>query len=103
MPPDISLRGLGDIARVVTSPTNGGTLFAAPPFEPPLGPPFVCVDSIADQATAGCLTASSTPTSGVLFPYPGINNTFVGPAFVGGGEDNQATGPWSAVGNGSLC
>ncbi len=59
-----------------------------------------CATGILDLGTDRCIKASSTPTFGLLFPYPGINNTFVGPAFVGGGEDNQATGPWSTVGGG---
>ncbi len=59
-----------------------------------------CAAGIIDLGTDRCIKASSTPTFGVLFPYPGINNTFVGPAFVGGGDNNQATGPWSTVGGG---
>jgi len=53
-----------------------------------------------DQATGRCLVASSTPTLGLLHPYPGLNNGFLAPAFVGGGENNQATGPWSTVSGG---
>jgi len=52
-----------------------------------------CLPSITDQANGGCLEASSTPTFGMLFPYPGTNNVFdpLDGAFVGGGENNQAT------------
>ena len=59
-----------------------------------------CAEGILDLGTDRCIKASSTPTFGLLFPYPGINSTFVGPAFVGGGENNQATGPWATVGGG---
>ncbi len=59
-----------------------------------------CAEGILDLGTDRCIKASSTPTFGLLFPYPGINNTFAGPAFVGGGEDNQATRPYSTVGGG---
>ncbi len=44
--------------------------------------------------------ASSLPTFGLLHPYPGMNNTFVGRAFVGGGENNQAAGLSSTIGGG---
>ena len=60
-----------------------------------------CANSIKDQTQPGvCIRASSTPTFGMLMPYPGINNIFTGPAYVGGGEDNQASGTWSTVGGG---
>ena len=83
VPVDFSLQGLGGPSTIGLTATTS------------------CLDSIQDRGSGGnCLMASSTPSSGVLFPYPGINNTFVAPAFVGGGENNQATGGWSTVGGG---
>ena len=61
---------------------------------------LLCVQSILDQATGGCLQATSTPTNGMLFPYPGTNNTFSGTAFVGGGTNNTASRDFAAVGGG---
>ena len=66
---------------------------------------LACVQRIADQATSGCLLASSTPTPGMLFPPPhdgGVNNTASGSrAFLGGGQNNSAPGPVSVIGGGS--
>jgi hypothetical protein len=61
-----------------------------------------CIQRILDQANGGCLAASSTPTFGMLTPYPGTNNVFDASmgACVGGGEDNQATGIRSTIGGG---
>lgn len=60
-----------------------------------------CAPSIQDQATAGCLLASSVPAAGQLFPPPhdgGTNNATIGPdAFVGGGKDNTASGIGATV------
>ena len=61
---------------------------------------LLCVQSILDQATGGCLQASSTPEFGMLLPYSGINNTFTGSAFAGGGQNNQALGLCSVIGGG---
>ena len=55
VPVDVSIQGL------TVAPSTGAPT------------PFICVPSIADQAAAGCLMASSTPTFGLLFPYPGEN------------------------------
>lgn len=80
----------------VQGATNGSTSLAL------VSAQTICLDSIEDQATGNCLSASSAPTFGLLFPYPGINNTMSGSAaFVGGGESNLATGVWSTVGGGS--
>ena len=46
---------------------------------------LACIQRIRDQSNGGCLMTNSNPTFGMLFPYPGINNAFTGPAFVGGG------------------
>jgi len=59
-----------------------------------------CVRSLRDQNGGPCLEASSLATSGLLFPYPGIDNTFTAPAVVSGGRDNVASGLRSTVGGG---
>jgi len=59
-----------------------------------------CIQRILDQANGGCLQASSTPTNGLLLPYPGIDNTFTAPALVAGGERNVASGARAFVGGG---
>ena len=59
-----------------------------------------CADSITDRSGGPCLRASSTPTSGLLFPYPGANNTFAAPAVVAGGTGNAAGGVRASVGGG---
>ena len=64
----------------------------------PRTPPGVIVDAkcaatIKDQGDdSQCIMANSTPTLGMLYPYPGINNVFKHGAFVGGGLNNEATG-----------
>ena len=62
-----------------------------------------CVNSLKDQDGDGCIQASSVPTSGRLFPYPGSNNSFnpLELAFVGGGFSNTASGSSATVGGGS--
>ena len=35
-----------------------------------------CAVSLRDQSGSTCLEASSTPTFGMLLPYPGTNNSF---------------------------
>ena len=64
-----------------------------------------CAPAVRDQATGGCLQASSTPAPGVLFPPPhdgGEGNTSSGlVAFVGGGRDNRADGAFAVVGGGA--
>ena len=79
VPAEIHLQGLGGPG---TQPFTAGT---------------TCLASLEDQAGGGCLKACSIPTAGLLFPYPGIDNTFGGAAFVGGGRNNQATGPHATV------
>ncbi len=61
-----------------------------------------CAIGILDLGTDRCIKASSTPTFGLLFPYPGENCVFdpLINSTVGGGEDNQAPGPWSTVAGG---
>jgi hypothetical protein len=61
-----------------------------------------CIQRIADQATGDCLVASSIPTLGRLFPYPGSENVFDPTlrSFVGGGGNNQAACEGSAIGGG---
>ena len=60
-----------------------------------------CASSVYDQATGGCLQASSTPTPGMLFPPPhdgGVNCTMFGlGAFTGGGRNNDANGSHAVV------
>ena len=101
VPVDVSLEGLGGGSSMI-----------------PLTTAVSCLDSIKNKATGGCLMASSRPTFGMLFPYPGANNvssgqnSFVGSgfnniaggqySFVGGGEYNQAIGGWSTVGGGRI-
>jgi len=81
------------LQRRATTPQPLAPLVSSQPF---------CLDSIVDMASGSCVGASSTPTLGLLFPYPGINNTLGGPAaFVGGGEGNLAGGVWSTVGGGN--
>jgi len=98
VPLDVSVEGLGGSLRTPGAP--GGAIRVEARRATPSSTPLDCLERIADQATSGCLTASSTPTFGLLVPYPGLDNAFVPPAFVGGGENNQATGPYSAVGGG---
>ena len=86
-PVDISIEGVDDLS-LVTQPSLGG------------GPPIGCLSTIRDQATSNCLMASSTATSGVLYPYPGVGNVFTAPAFVGSGTNNVASGTYSFVGGG---
>jgi len=97
-PVDVSVEGLREAPRRAPRDSAAGrsTGVAARRLR------LDCLESIADRATGVCLTASSTPTHGMLYPYPGLDNVFVPQAFVGGGEDNQATGPWSTVGGGKL-
>jgi len=108
-PVDVAVEGLGASWRTAPRAARGfsggpgGPGAAAPSQAPSGGPPFACVKTIADQATNGCLSASSTPTLGALFPYPGIDNVFVAPAFVGGGENNSASGDYATVGGGGGC
>ncbi len=62
-----------------------------------------CADSILDQATGGCLLATSRPKPGLLFPPPhdgGRDNQTGNRAFVGGGVENLATGRRSTIGGG---
>ncbi len=59
-----------------------------------------CAASIADQTGPGCLQASSTPTQGLLFPYPGTGNTFSTSSVVAGGINNAATGAFSTIAGG---
>ena len=98
-PVDVSLSGMGD-ASVLASTSRGG-------LGSPLGlvASLSCVQRLADQATGGCLLASSEPTPGMLFPPPhdgGFNNTASGSrAFLGGGQRNRASGPFSVIGGGS--
>lgn len=63
---------------------------------------LLCVQWLLDQATGGCLQASSIPTFGKLFPYPGTNNTFDASmgAFVGGGANNSAQSQRATVAGG---
>ena len=63
-------------------------------------PTLICADSINDQGGSGCLQASSVPTSGLLFPYPGDNNVFTAPAVIAGGKDNTTSGLFAAIGGG---
>ena len=63
--------------------------------------PLACARSIRDQGGGGCIEASSTPTLGLLFPYPGKGNTFATLAFVGGGSSNQAPASHASIGGGS--
>jgi len=102
-PVDVSVEGVGQATRRAPGdiPQGGSSIgFLARPSADGLDTPLDCLESIADQATGSCLTASSTPTLGMLYPYPGLNNVFVPQAFVGGGENNQATGSWSTIGGG---
>ena len=41
--------------------------------------PASCMLSLRDLITGGCLEASSSATSGLLFPYPGMDNRFAAP------------------------
>lgn len=85
------------------------------------GPPGQCVSRVRDQATGGCLFATSVPTPGMLFPPPhdgGEGNeqngvtSFVGSgqyniaeghlSVIGGGLDNRTEGPFSVLGGGLL-
>lgn len=63
-----------------------------------------CAPRIRDQATAGCLEASSLPRPGLLFPPPhdgGTLNTITGQdAFVGSGRLNRASGDYSTISGG---
>ena len=79
-----------------------------------------CVRGLQDQNGGGCIEASSAATFGLLFPYPGLNNTFdsatgdvvsggtgntangdfPGHSTVGGGDQNSASGPWSTISGG---
>ena len=68
---------------------------------PPANDILECVRSLRDQAGGACLSASSTPTLGLLIPYPGDSNFFVPPAFAASGEDNSAGGPHSFIGGGT--
>ena len=71
-----------------------------------LGPPasniLRCVESLSDQNGGACLEASSAPTFGLLFPYPGLNNSFdpADGSVVSGGESNVASVAHSTVGGG---
>ncbi|MFN0008420.1 MAG: hypothetical protein ACKVXR_10980 [Planctomycetota bacterium] len=68
------------------------------------GPPSPCVSRIRDQATGGCLLATSVPTPGMLFPPPhdgGEGNEQNGvTSFVGSGQYNVAEGALSMIGGG---
>ena len=72
--------------------TSAGLSGAYPVVATPL-----CATRIRDQANPGgpCLSASSVPTPGLLYPPPhdgGLNNIQSGThSFVGGGQNNQAT------------
>ena len=102
IPIDVSLQGLGDVA--LGDAARGGSVSATPPIGAVSPLAFSCAPSIRDQASGGCLQASSTPTPGLLFPPPhdgGVNNVSSGQySFVGGGQNNQATLSWSTVGGG---
>ena len=80
VPLDVSLQGLGDVSRIILGDA--------------------CAAAIKDRAGAGCLRASSTPIAGMLFPYPGVNNTFGGLATIGGGRNNDARGYLATIGGG---
>ena len=61
----------------------------------------VCASSIRNQANPGqCLRASTVPTFGLLFPYPGQNNDFSGTNVVSGGVANSAGATHSTIGGG---
>src|SRR5262249_19637660 len=86
-------------AATVRSPTgnSGGRIALGPTplvsgVVPILSASAGCAQSVRDQATAGCLQATSVPTTGMLFPGPhlgGVNNVQSGTnSFVGGGKDN---------------
>ena len=71
----------------------------SPPAELAIG--NLCAGSIKDRAGGNaCLEASSIPTFGLLLPYPGMNNVFAAPAFVGGGQNNMASDDMATVGGG---
>jgi len=69
-------------------------------------PEVLCVESIEDQAGGPCLSASSVPVPGLLFPPPhdgGLNNSATGShAFVGGGQSNTVSGDQATVGGGAF-
>ncbi len=90
VPVDVSLQGVGTIPA---SRSSG------------VGLRLECLQSIADQADpSACLMASSLPTFGMLHPYPGIENVSSGQySFVGGGQNNTASGKRATVGGGFPC
>ena len=65
------------------------------------GFPSECAVSLRDQSMPdACMRASSAPTLGLLFPYPGTDNTFSPTAFIGGGQLNSATAAHATIGGG---
>ncbi len=88
------------VPLVVLGPARSQGVHSAPQSPKVNVGPLSCANSLQDQAAAGCLEASSTATSGLLFPYPGSSNTFSAPSFVAGGVGNMATGTYSFVGGG---
>ncbi len=87
VPVDVSLQGLGDVSGLALGDAaRGGRVFVTPSVGSVSPLAFSCAPSIRDKATGKCLQADSTPTFGLLFPYPGINNVASGQySFVGGG------------------
>ncbi len=86
-------------AILIASPAPQSTNAASAGTQSAIGP-LACADSLNDQAGPGCLQASSTATSGLLFPYPGNNNAFAAPSVVAGGGNNSASGSYATVGGG---
>ena len=74
-----------------TTSTSGRTPVTPTAMErSPLIAGTACATSIRDQAKPDvCIEANSTPTLGMLYPYPGLNNVFTPQAFVGGGESDR--------------
>ena len=92
------------LAFAVSAQTTGTTGRAPVNTTIPNGAPIVtvhCAAAIDDQVDpTQCIWASSRPRLGMLYPYPGLDNLFTAPSFVGGGRDNTAVGQYSSVGGG---
>jgi hypothetical protein len=97
LPADAQKRQADRRVPVDVSVAGGGVGPSIAPFQ--VG--SACIQRILDQANGACLEASSEPTFGKLFPYPGTSNTFGGTAFVGGGKNNTASASGATVGGGT--
>lgn len=81
-------------ARTVASPSTGradATVASGPGGPGAPGPSIHCLPGILDQATGGCVQASSVPALGSLFPLSSQLNVDPSTGYVGIGMTNAST------------